>query len=456
MEITSIVEKQKQKFLTGDTKRISHRLKALQDLKDSILFFEDELYDALKKDLNKGKLESYLTEIHMVLSEITLTQKRLKKWMKPKKVNPGILNFPSKAFIKPDPFGVVLIISPWNYPFQLLFSPLVGAIAGGNCVILKPSEISSYTTKVSLKIIERAFSSDFISIFPGGVEITTQLLNIQTDYIFFTGSTNVGKIVAKAASNFLTPYTLELGGKSPCIVDRECDLKRAAKRVLWGKLINSGQTCVAPDYLYIHEDIKKEFISLLKKYEIEFYGNNSIESQDYCKIINENHFNRLKALLSQGNIISGGATNIEKLKIAPTLIDNVPEDNPLMTEEIFGPILPIKTFKSINEVPLFIEKQGKPLALYFFSKNIKNIDYILENTSSGGVCINDTISHLVSHNLPFGGVAESGNGAYHGEESFKTFTHSKSILKKGKFDPKIKFAPYNNEEKIISLFKKIF
>lgn len=456
METDTITDKQKIKFQKGDTLSLEHRLNALSKLKESILFYEDEIYKALKQDLNKNRLESFLTEIHMVISEITLAQKKLKKWMKPKKVNPGLLNFPSKAYIKPDPYGVVLIISPWNYPFQLLFSPLVGAITGGNSVILKPSEISAFTTDVAVKIIERAFSADFISIFTGGVDVTTELLKIKTDYIFFTGSTNVGRIVAKAAAEYLTPFTLELGGKSPCIIDKSCNIEQSTKRVVWGKLLNGGQTCVAPDYVYIDREIKDRFVELFIQYSKEFYGENPTASDHFCKIINKSHFNRLENLLNQGDILYGGDADKKSQKIHPTLLENCPLDSPIMTDEIFGPICPIITFDTIEEVPVFISNKGKPLALYIFSNNKKNIEYILSRTTSGGVCINDTISHLVSHELPFGGVAESGNGAYHGEESFKSFSHLKSVLHKGNFDPKIKFPPYKNEHKIISLFKKIF
>lgn len=455
MKITTIMESQKRYFRSGETYPLRFRHEALKKLKESILFYENDIYTSLKKDLNKGKLEAYLTEIHMVLSEISLIQKNIKKWMKPKKVNAGILNFPSKAYIKPDPYGVVLIISPWNYPFQLLFSPLVGAISGGNCVILKPSEVSTETTEISLKIIERAFNPEYISIIPGGVKYTTKLLSLKFDYIFFTGSTHVGRIVAKAAAMHLTPFTLELGGKSPCIIDKDCDLKQAAKRVAWGKLINGGQTCVAPDFIYIHSSIKNKFISLFIKYVENFYGKEPVQSDHYCKIINQKNFNRLEKLLTQGDILYGGYSNRSELKIHPTLMENCPGNSSIMTDEIFGPICPVITFESIDEIPGFMSNMGKPLALYIFSRNIKNIDYIIENTTSGGVCINDTISHLIPHNLPFGGVAESGNGAYHGIESFKTFSHLKSVLHKGNFDPKIKFPPYTNEHKIISLLKKI-
>ncbi|QEN04125.1 aldehyde dehydrogenase [Thiospirochaeta perfilievii] len=456
MNIDKIIEDQRSFFNNGNTLTLKFRIDALNKLKESILYYENDIYTALDKDLNKSRLESYLTEIQMVLSEIKLTTKKLKRWMKPKRVSPGILNFPSKALIKPDPYGVALIISPWNYPFQLLFSPLVGAIAGGNTVLLKPSEISVATTEVSEKIIKRAFDPEYIAVLTGGVEVTTQLLSNKTDYIFFTGSTPVGKIVATAAARHLTPFTLELGGKSPCIIDKEVNLNRAVKRIVWGKLLNGGQTCVAPDYIYIHKDIKKTFIQKFIQFTTEFYGDNPISSNNYCKIISENHFKRLVNLLDDGQIVYGGESNKESLKINPTLIENCSDDSPIMVNEIFGPIFPIKTFENIEEVPVYIRKQGKPLALYIFSKNRKNIEYILNRTTSGGVSINDTISHLIPHDLPFGGVGESGNGAYHGYESFNTFTHSKSILKKGDFDPKLKFPPYSNEHKTIKLFKKFF
>lgn len=455
MNISKIVEKQKDYFHSGVTLDHKFRINALKSLREAILNNEEELYKALKKDLNKGRLESYLTEIHMVISEINLAIRNLKKWMKPKKVSAGLLNFPSKAFIKPDPYGVALIISPWNYPFQLLFSPLVGAIAAGNTAILKPSEYSYNTSEVSQKIIDDAFDKEYITLIQGEVDVTTKLLEERTDFIFFTGSTGVGKIVAKAAAEYLTPYTLELGGKSPSIIDSSCDLDLTAKRVVWGKLINGGQTCVAPDYVYIEESVKDKFIELFIKYAREFYGDNPVLADHYCKIINKRHFDRLSNLLIGEKIVYGGDSHNEELKIHPTIVDSPKDDSPIMKDEIFGPILPIKTFREIEEVPEFIKSMGKPLALYIFSKNRKNIDYILHNTSSGGVCINDTVSHLISHELPFGGVQESGFGAYHGKESFTCFSHNKSILHKGNWDPSVKFHPYKDEHKWINLFKKL-
>lgn len=451
--IKDTIKAQREYFNNGKTLHVKNRIESLENLKESILYYEEDIYKALKTDLNKGRMESYLTEIHMVLSELNLAIKKLKKWVKPKRVNPGLLNFPSKAYIKPDPYGVCLIISPWNYPFQLLFSPLIGAISGGNTALLKPSEYSEATSKVSVKIINRAFNSEFIAIFEGGVDLTTALLKERTDYIFFTGSTMVGRIVAKAAANYLTPTTLELGGKSPCIIDGSCNMERSVKRVVWGKLINGGQTCVAPDYIYIDENVKESFVELFIKYSREFYGENPVSADHYCKIINKRHFDRLSSLLNQGKIVYGGQIHKESLKIHPTLLENCPEDSDILNEEIFGPIFPIKTFKEIKEVPEYIRLKGKPLALYIFSENKRNIDFILHNTTSGGVSVNDTISHLISHDLPFGGVAESGNGAYHGEASFKTFSHFKSVLYKGKYDPSIKFHPYKNEHKMIKLFK---
>ncbi|MBN2619261.1 MAG: aldehyde dehydrogenase [Spirochaetales bacterium] len=455
MNINSKIEEQQKFFDSGVTKSLNFRISALKKLKEAILFYEEDIYLSLKTDLNKNRQEAYMTEIHMVLAEIQHTLKHLKKWSKPKRVTSGLLNFPSKAFIKTEPYGIVLVISPWNYPFQLLFSPLVGAISGGNCVILKPSEISEATTEVSIKIIERAFEPNFVSIIPGGVDVTTELLSQKTDYIFFTGSTMVGKIVAKAAAENLTPVTLELGGKSPCIVDKGCDLKLAAKRIVWGKLLNGGQTCVAPDYLYIHNDVKEQFINLFIKYAKEFYGEDPGTHDHYCKVITKKHYDRLTQLLKDGKVIYGGGVHKENQKIHPTLLEDCPQDSRVMTEEIFGPIFPIITFSNIKEIPVYVKKSGKPLALYIFSKNIKNIGYIVEHTSSGGVCVNDVISHLVSSNLPFGGVGDSGTGAYHGIDSFKTFTHNKSVLYKGTFDPKIKFPPYKNETSVIKLLKKL-
>lgn len=455
MNIQDIITNQRNYFDKGETLSYGFRINALKSLRKSILNNEELIYNALKYDLNKGRLESYLTEIHSVIKEINLSIKKLKKWMKPQRVNPGLLNFPSKAYIKPDPYGLALIISPWNYPFQLLFTPLIGAISAGNTAILKPSEYSVKTTEVSEKIINETFTPEYIALLQGDASITTELLKNKSDYIFFTGSTAVGKIVAKSAAEFLTPFTLELGGKSPAIIDDTCDLDLTTKRIVWGKLINGGQTCVAPDYIYIKDEIKDDFITLFIKYARKFYGENPVAADHYCKIINRKHFDRIISLFDSGNIVYGGESITETLKIHPTIIINAPDDSPIMKEEIFGPVFPIKTFKELSEVPKFIKTMGKPLALYVFSKNQENIDYILHSTSSGGVCINDTISHLVSHELPFGGVAESGFGAYHGEESFRCFSHMKSILHKGSYDPSIKFHPYTNEHKWIKRFKKL-
>lgn len=450
-----IIKSNREFFHSGKSLDYKFRLTQLKKLKEAIFYYEEELYSALKKDLNKGRLESYLTEIHMVVSEINLAIKKLKKWMRPKQVGAGLLNFPSKAYIKPDPYGVCLIISPWNYPFQLLFSPLVGAIAAGNSVLLKPSEISVETTEICEKIIKKAFQEEYISLLKGDKSVTSALLKEKFDYIFFTGSTVVGKIVAKAASDFLTPFTLELGGKSPAIIDRSCNLDLAAKRLVWGKLINGGQTCVAPDYLYIPRELKEDFVELFIKYSRKFYGENPLMADHYCKIINSRHFNRLKNLLEGETSLYGGDYLEDQLKIHPTLLDSSSWDSPVMREEIFGPILPVITYDSLDEVPVNIKRMGKPLALYLFTESKESVDYILHNTSSGGVCINDTISHLISHELPFGGVEESGFGAYHGRESFKCFSHMKSILHKGKWDPKVKFHPYNSEDKWIKRFKRL-
>lgn len=456
MNMLDLIDRQREYYDSGVTKTYAFRIQALKKLREAILYYEEEIYDAVKTDLNKSRLETYLTEIHFVIAEIKQVERRLKRWMRPKRVKSGILNFPSRAFIKPDPYGVVTIIAPWNYPFQLLFSPLVGAIAGGNCAIIKPSEISEATEEVSIKIVERAFNREYISIISGGVDVTSELLACKTDYIFFTGSTMVGKIVATAAAKFLTPMTLELGGKSPCIVDKNCNLPRSVKRIVWGKLLNGGQTCIAPDYLYIHKDIKDQFVNLFRKYAREFYGEDPMTHDHYCKIINSRHYHRLTTLLEDGDILYGGGTHKKDLKIHPTLIENCPDDSPIMTDEIFGPIMPIKVFSDIKEVPPFIRSTGKPLALYIFSRDRERIKYILEHTTSGGVSVNDVISHIVSHDLPFGGVGESGTGAYHGYESFNTFTHSKGVLYKGKLDYSIKFAPYRGTRAIIKSLKTLF
>jgi aldehyde dehydrogenase (NAD+) len=423
------LEKQRTFFASGKTKSFEFRAEMLNRLSEAILHFEGDILEALRKDLNKSKLQGYITEIHHCLSEISFALKNLKKWMKPQKVG-GSKLFPlSKGFIVSEPLGTCLVISPWNYPFSLAILPLIASMAAGNCVVLKPSEISKHTETVISEMISRNFDEQYISVVCGGPKVSKELLKERFDYMFFTGGETIGKIVMKAAAENVTPITLELGGKSPCIVDENCDFQKAARRITWGKFLNAGQTCVAPDYLLVQENVKDELIMGIRKCILEFYGENPQESVDYGRIINENHFNRLNEFLKEGKVIFGGMTNRKRLYISPTLIEEIAEDARIMNEEIFGPLLPVLEFGHISEAVDFINGRPKPLALYVFSRNKDVQQKIVSETSSGGVCINDTIVHLTAPTLPFGGVGNSGFGKYHGKAGFDTFSNQKSVLR---------------------------
>ena len=441
----TILEKQRKFFTSEETKSYTFRVKMLKKLREAILGFEEEIFEALETDLKKSKFDAYTTEIGHCLAEIIFAVKNLKKWMTQQKVG-GSKLFPlSKGFIVSEPLGISLIVSPWNYPFALTILPLIASIAAGNCTVLKPSEISKNTEKVILEMITKYFDEKFISVICGGVEISQKLLKEKFDYIFFTGGEKVGKIVMKAAAENLTPITLELGGKSPCIVDENCDLQKATRRITWGKFLNAGQTCVAPDYLLVQKNVKGKLITEIKKYILEFYGESPQESKDFGKIINENHFDRLSELLKEGEVIFGGKTNREKLYISPTLIKKIPENARIMNEEIFGPILPILEFSQASEAINFINRKPKPLALYIFSRDKRFRHRVISETSSGGVCINDTIVHLTASNLPFGGVGNSGFGKYHGKAGFDTFSHQKSVFRQTLlFDMPKRFPPTND------------
>jgi acyl-CoA reductase-like NAD-dependent aldehyde dehydrogenase len=447
-----LLVKQREFFATGITKSVEFRLQQLQKLKSAILLREKVILEALAKDLGKPHFEGYLTEI-MVIEEINYALKNLKKWVKPQKVNPGIKQFPASAQIYPEPLGVILIISPWNYPFSLIISPLIGAIASGNCTILKTSENAPFISQVLLELIANTFEANYVSLIEGGIEISQELLKQKFDHIFFTGGTKIGQKVMEAAAKNLTPVTLELGGKSPCIVDTEIDITETVKRIIWGKFLNAGQTCVAPDYLLVDQSIKPELLTEIKQCINIFYGDNPASSDSYGRIINERQFDRLQGLLSCGNIIIGGEFNRQEKYISPTILDNINWDNPIMEEEIFGPILPVLTYETLEEAIALINSKPKPLALYLFSNNKEKQEKILKNTSSGGVCINDTIMHLDVIELPFGGVGDSGIGSYHGKKSFETFSHYKSVLRKAFWgELNLRYPPYKNK---INLLKKM-
>ncbi len=452
-EINDIVKRQREYFQRGETMEVSFRISALKRLKQTIKANEQYIFEALKRDLNKPAFESYMTEIGIVLEEIDYIIRNIKGWCRKKRVRTPLAHFKSTSYIITEPHGVVLIMSPWNYPFQLTMAPLLGAIAGGNCVTIKPSEYSVHTSKLVGKIVGECFNEEYVAVIEGDTEVNQRLLKEKFDYIFFTGSVNVGKIIMEAASRHLTPVTLELGGKSPCIVDREVNVEIAAKRIVWGKCLNSGQTCVAPDYLYVHSEVKDGLIQAMKKYIKEFYGQNPSRNSEFPRIINERHFNRLRELMKDGRIVEGGEVNTETLQIAPTIIDDIKWEYPVMEEEIFGPVMPVLEFRDISEVINEVNKHPKPLALYLFTNNKQVENRVLKSIFFGGGCVNDTIVHLASPNMPFGGAGESGMGGYHGKWSFETFTRKKSILKKSTlFDIKLRYAPYGNK---LRLLKKL-
>ncbi len=456
LSVKQITAAQRAFFATGVTKDISWRLGALEALKQGILALEDEINEALCTDLNKSAFESYMTEVGMVLSELSHTQKHLKKWAKDKKVPTPLGQFSAKSFISSQPYGIVLVMAPWNYPFQLAIAPVIGAIAAGNCVIIKPSQDAPATSAIIAKLISNCFEPEFAAVVEGGIEESTALLEEHLDFVFFTGGAVVGKIVMEKASKHLTPVCLELGGKSPCIVDQTANLTLAAKRIVFGKFLNAGQTCVAPDYLFVHQAVKDQLVTCIKEAIVQFFGKRPMESPGYGKIINEKHFNRLLKLMQDEHVASGGGNNPKTLQIEPTLLDGISADSPIMQQEIFGPLLPIMTFQNLSEAAEYINAHDKPLALYLFTTDKKAEQYILNECSFGGGCINDTIIHLATSELPFGGVGQSGLGSYHGRQSFETFSHHRSIVKKHNFiDLPIRYRPYTpQKEKMLRKFLK--
>ena len=420
------------------------RLDALRALFDEIKASQPQICEALKRDLGKTEFESVATETSIVLEELAAMIRKLPSYASVKKVATSMLNFPAKGRICPEPLGNVLIFSAWNYPFQLAFMPLIGAVAAGNRVILKPAEQAEATAQVIETIIKKVFKEEHVAVFNGGVDVAIRLLREKFDAIFYTGGTEGGKAVMRAAAEHLTPVTLELGGKSPCIVDSDAKLSLSAKRIAWGKFLNAGQTCVAPDHLYVHSSIKKPFVEKLLYWIRHFYSEDPASSPDYPRIINERHFNRLLKLMGQGTILCGGNVDRADRFIAPTVIDGITWNDPVMQEEIFGPILPILTFNNINEVISMINAHSKSLAMYYFGRN--NVEQLLEQTSSGGVCINETVTQLLNPEMPFGGVGGSGFGAYHGKFSFDTFTHYKPIMiKSTTVDLPMRYPPNLNK-----------
>ncbi len=452
-DIKDLFLSQREFYLKDNTLSLDFRLNSLKALKQEIINNQDEIANALFLDLHKSYAEAYLTEIGFVIKEINNAIKNLKKWAKERRVSPSLLTFPSKGYIQNIPLGQVLIISPWNYPFQLAISPLIGAIAAGNTAIIKPAELSVNTSKVIKNIIERVFPSNYIITVIGGKEENLNLLDLDFNHIFFTGSPVLGKIVMEKASKNLVPVTLELGGKSPCIVDKTSDLELSAKRIVFGKFLNSGQTCIAPDYILVDKQVKDKLIEFLIN-SINVLYNDSQNAEDYGRIISESHFDRLVSMLMDGKILYGGNISREEKYISPTLITDIHSNSNLLSQEIFGPILPIITYEDLDIMLEELRRKPKPLALYIFSNSKSTQDIILSKISSGGVCINDTIMHITPNNLPFGGVGNSGMGSYHGKKSFETFSHQRSVLnRKTYFDLSQRYPPYTTKTlKLLKLF----
>ena len=453
--IENTIAIQREFFEKGKTRSAEYKIWHLKMLYKSITQHEYDIANALYKDLHKSEYEAYITEIGLVKSEIKQQIKLCKKYAKPRRVCPTLFVVNAKSQIYYEPYGLTLIVTPWNYPFQLALMPLVGAIAAGNCVVLKLSPDSSHTNKVIKQILEEVFNPEYVSVFEGHRDVNTLLFAQPFDHIFLTGSPELGKIAMEAAAKHLAKVTLELGGKSPCIIDKDANIEIATKRVAFGKVVNSGQTCIAPDYIFVHKDVKHKFIEQFKETISTFYGKDIQHNPEYPHIVSDKAMHRLVNLLSCGDVIYGGTYDKESRFFHPTLIENVSPDSELMQNEIFGPIFPIYTFEDIDEVIGFINSRKKPLALYYFTENKNLAEKMVRDTSSGGVCINDTLMHIVNHNLPFGGVQNSGLGNYHGEFSYSTFSHQKAVLRTSTtIDFFIKYPPFGkNRTKWI---KKIF
>jgi len=453
--IKQLKNTQKTFFKSGKTRDISFIKAKLKALKSTIISNENAIYDALYKDFKKSKFETYFSEIGILISEIDMTLKNLNAWTKPKKVRAAALNFPSRDFICSEPYGQVLIIAPWNYPFQLAIAPVISAIAAGNTVVLKPSELTPHTAQIIEDILSDVFKKEHLSIIQGGVPETTALLDERWDYIFFTGSVPVGRIVAKAAAQYITPVTLELGGKNPCIIDNSADLKLTAKRLVWGKFVNAGQTCIAPDYLIVEKSIKPALIKQLKIEITKAYGEDPKKSTDYPRIVNTKNLEHLSVMLEGVAVVHGGEIVGEDNYLAPTLVDNPSLKSKLMEGEIFGPILPILSYETMEDIELMVNRYEKPLGFYVFSNRKKFYNTLIKKYSFGGGVVNDTMIHFGNPRLPFGGIGESGIGAYHGRLGFDTFSHKKGItIKANWLDIPLRYAPYKNKlKKIKNAFK---
>jgi len=450
-DVAQLWQDQRAFFATGQTRSLGFRLAQLKQLRQAILKYQENIVQAAVQDLGRPEFEGYI-EVG-VIGELDYILKKLPKWVKPRKANLSLSQLPGSAWVQPEPLGNVLIIGPWNYPFQLIMSPLMGAIAAGNCALLKPSELAPATSQVLAQLVRDTFDPAYIALVEGGIETAQALLAEPFDHILFTGGGRVGKIVMQAAAEHLTPVTLELGGKSPCIVDRDINLEVTAKRIVWGKFLNAGQTCIAPDYVLVHEDIKPALVDALVTTIRTSYGDNAAQSPDLSRIVNQGQFDRLVGLLNSGDILIGGDHDRSNRYIAPTVIDNVSWDAPIMEDEIFGPILPILTYRHLDDAIQAINRRPKPLALYLFSNNKQHQKAVLEQTTSGSVGLNEVILQVAVWDLPFGGVGASGMGAYHGKYTFDTFSNLKSVLKKPFWiDPNWRYAPYEGK---LKLFKKV-
>lgn len=450
-----ILQRQRRFFESGQTRSIAFRRAQLERLRQAIKRYENAIMEALQKDLGKSPFESYASEIGMVLAELRYASKHLAKWARPCRVGVPFTHFPASGKIYREPYGVSLVIAPWNYPFQLITAPLVNAIAAGNCIVCKPSEFAPRTAAVFQEMIQQAFPADYIQVVCGGPEVSEALLEQPFDLIFFTGSPRVGKRVMCAASQHLTPVVLELGGKSPCIVDETADIPCAARRIVWGKFLNAGQTCVAPDYLLVHRSVQKALVEEMKQAIRRGYTDQPLQCRDYPNILQPGHLDKLRRWMEDGMVLCGGKVDTATQKMEPTLLGNVSWESPVMQQEIFGPLLPVLTFDTLEETVEQIRRRPHPLALYLFSRNKRTVRWLTQTVTYGGCCVNDTLMHMTLPQLPFGGVGRSGMGAYHGKAGFEAFSRPKSILRRGLHpDIPLRYPPY--EGKLAQLKKMLW
>lgn len=442
------IDIQKEFFASGATLSVDYRIRQLRSLYNIVQIYQDKICEALHQDLGKSRQEAYVTEVGMVLSQISHALSHIKKWARPHRVSTSLMQFKGGGWVLPEPYGVCLILAPWNYPFQLSIAPAVAAIAAGNCVIIKPSEQAPATAELLSNIFNQNFEQRFCRVITGGAEVAKSLLMQKFDYIFYTGGTKVGQEVLRQAAENMVPVTLELGGKSPCVVDDTAVIPIAARRIVWGKTLNSGQTCVAPDYLFVHRKVHKQLLDAMQGCVKEFFGEHPEQCPEYPRIVNQRHYDRLCGLMDGCEILFGGEKNPDELKIAPAFIESPSPKHPLMTEEIFGPLLPVMPYDSLEEVVSFIRERPAPLAFYLFTRDSRVENEMMRAFPFGGGCVNDTVLHLAGENMPFGGVGESGMGAYHGKTGFDTFSHQKSILRSSSvLDMGLRYPPYDSERK---------